>query len=137
MSTFTQGEHTFDQEVVISGEKIQGFSAGEALTAGEPVDISGDMEVSASSAGADSFRGVAVYDVASGEQVPLAADDCEVNLEVSESVSAGDELLPDGLGTFETVATSTGSNGVAIAQTSAASGETVEAYIFNVQAAEA
>lgn len=137
MATETQGEHSFPVEVLISGEKIQSFIAGEDLTAGEPVDISGDYEVSASSAGEDSFRGVVLYDVANGEQVAVAADDCEVRIEVSETVSAGDELLPDGVGTFETVATSAGSNGVAIAQNGASSGEVVEAYIFNTMGAEA
>lgn len=137
MATETQGEHEFPIEVLISGEKVQGFTAASALTAGEPVAISGDYEVDASSAGGDSFRGVVLYDVASGEEVALAADDCEVRIEVSESVSAGDELTPDGLGTFETVATSGASNGVAIAQTGAASGETCDAYIFNIQGAEA
>jgi len=137
MATETQGEHSFPIEVLVSGEKIQGFTAGEDLTVGEPADISGDYEVSASSAGGDSFRGVVLYDVASGEPVALAADDCEVRIEVSESVTAGDELVPDGVGTFETVATSGASNGVAIAQDGAASGEVTEAYIFNVQGVEA
>lgn len=137
MATETQGEHTFDVEVLISGEKVQGFTAGEDLTAGEPVDVSGDYEVSSSSAGEDSFRGVVLYDVSSGEPVAIAGDDCEVRIEVSETVDANDELLPDGVGTFETVATSAGSNGVAIAQDSAASGEVVDAYIFNIMGAEA
>jgi hypothetical protein len=137
MATESQGEHSFPVEVLIEGEKVQGFTAGEDLTVGEPVEISGDYEVSASSAGGGSFRGVVLYDVASGEPVALAADDCEVRIEVSETVTAGDELVPDGVGTFETVATSAASNGVAIAQNGAASGEVVEAYIFNVQGVEA
>lgn len=132
-----QGEHSFDVEVLISGEELRGYSAGEDLTAGEPVGISGDYEVSASAAGEGDFLGVVTYDVASGEPVTIAGDDCEVRVEVSEAVSPGDELLPDGLGTFETVATSAGSAGVAIAQDSAASGEVVEAYIFTVQGATA
>jgi len=133
MATESQGEHSFPIETLVSGEKIQGFTAGEDLTVGEPVDLTGDFEVSASTAGGDSFRGVVLYDVASGEPVALAADDCEVRIEVSETVSADDELVPDGVGTFETVATSGASNGVAIAQEGGASGEVVEAYIFNIQ----
>jgi len=136
MATESQGEHSFPIETLVSGEKIQGFTAGEDLTVGEPVDLTGDFEVSASTAGGDSFRGVVLYDVASGEPVALAADDCEVRIEVSESVSADDELVPDGVGTFETVATSGASNGVAIAQEGGASGEVVEAYIFNIQGTE-
>lgn len=137
MATETQGEHTFDIEVLISGEEIRGYTAGEALSAGEPVGVSGDYEVEGSAAGEGDFLGVAAYDVASGEEVPILGDDCEVRIEVSEAVTAGEELLPDGLGTFESVATSAGSNGVAIVQEGAASGEVAEAYIFAVQGATA
>ncbi len=133
----TQGEHTFDVEVLISGEELRGYTAGEDLTAGEPVYLSGDREVSSSSAGKGEFLGVALYDVASGEEVAIAGDDCEVRVEVSEAVTANEELLPDGLGTFESVATSAGSTGVAIVQAGAASGELCEAYIFAVQGATA
>jgi hypothetical protein len=133
----TQGEHTFEVETLISGEEIRSYTAGEALTAGEPVGLSGDYTVSASAAGEGDFLGVAAYDVASGEEVPVLGDDCEVRVEVSEAVTAGEELLPDGLGTFESVATSAGSSGVAIVQDGAASGELAEAYIYAVQGATA
>jgi len=112
MASETQGEHTFDVEVLISGEEIRGYTAAEALSAGEPVYLSGDYEVSASSAGEGEFLGV-------------------------NAVTAGDELLPDGLGTFETVATSTGSAGVILVQDGAALGEVAEGYIFTVQGATA
>lgn len=132
-----QGEHTFEVETLISGEEIRGYTAGEALSAGEPVGISGDYEVSASAAGEGDFLGVAAYDVASGEEVPVLGDDCEVRVPVSEAVTAGEELLPDGAGEFESVATSAGSSGVAIVQEGAASGELCEAYIYAVQGATA
>jgi hypothetical protein len=130
-----QGEHTFDVEVLISGEEIRGYTAGEALTAGEPVYLSGDYEVSSSGADGGEFIGVNLYDVASGEEVAIAGDDCEVRVEVSEQVTANDVLLPDGLGTFETVATSGASGGVAIVQEGAAAGELCQAYVFAVQGA--
>lgn len=130
-----QGEHTFDEEVLISGEEIRGYTAGEDLTAGEPVGISGDYTVSASAAGEGDFIGVVAYDVASGEEVPILGDDCEVRIPVSETVTAGEELLPDGAGEFESVATSAGSNGVAIVQSGASASETCEAYIFTPQGA--
>ncbi|AGM11130.1 hypothetical protein M196_gp38 [Halorubrum tailed virus 4] len=133
----TQGEHTFEVETLISGEEIRSYTAGEALTAGEPVGLSGDYTVSASAAGEGDFLGVAAYDVASGEEVPVLGDDCEVRVEVSEAVTAGEELLPDGLGTFESVATSAGSSGVAIVQDGASSGELCEAYIYAIQGATA
>jgi len=131
-------EHTFAEDVLISGEELRGYTAGGSLTLREPVAISGANTVNSSSAGGGDFIGVALYDVASGEEVGIAGDDCEVRIEVSEAVSPGDELLPDGTGTFETVATSGGSNGVAIAQTgSSGSGEIVEAYVFAVQGVSA
>jgi hypothetical protein len=136
MST-TQGEHTFDEEVLVSGEELRGYSAASDLTQGEPVGISGDYEVDASAAGEGDFIGVVTYDVADGEEVAVAGDDCEVRVEVSEPVDAGEELLPDGIGTFESVATSAGSSGVAITQESANSGEIVECYIYAVQGATA
>ena len=136
MST-QQGEHSFDIEVLVSGEEIRGYTAGEDLTAGEPVGISGDMEVSSSAAGEGDFVGVVLYDVASGEEVALAGDDCEVRIPVSESVTAGEELLPDGAGEFESVATSAGSSGVALVQQGAGATELAEAYIYAVQGATA
>jgi len=131
-------EHTFTEDVLVSGEELRGYNAGEALSVREPVGLSGEYEVSGSASGEGDFIGVALYDVASGEEIGVGGDDCEVRIEVSEAVNAGDELLPDGTGAFETVATSTGSAGVAIAQTgSSGSGEIVEAYIFAVQGAQA
>jgi len=136
MST-TQGEHTFEQDILISGEELRGYSAASDLTRGEPVGISGTLEVDSSSGGEGDFIGTVMYDVASGEEVAIAGDDCEVRLPVSESVSAGDELLPDGAGEFETVATSAGSSGVAIAQEGGSDGDFVNAYIFTPQGATA
>lgn len=125
-------EHDFAEEVLISGEELRGYSAAAALDSREPVGISGEYEVNSSAAGADDFIGVALYTVASGEELAVGGDDCEVRIEVSESVSPGDELVPDGAGAFETVATSTASAGVAIAQTSGSAGGLCEAYIYAV-----
>jgi len=77
MATRSEGEHTFDIEVLVSGEELRGYSAGEDLTTGEPVGLSGDYQVSASAAGEGDFIGVNLYDVASGEAAALAGDDCE------------------------------------------------------------
>lgn len=137
MATESQGEHSFPIETLISGEEIRGYTAGEDLTVGEPVGISGDYTVSASAAGEGDFIGVVLYDVASGEEVALAGDDCEVRIPVSETVTAGEELLPDGAGEFESVATSGGSTGVAIVQEGASASELAEAYIYAVQGATA
>jgi hypothetical protein len=137
MPTETQGEHTFDTEVLISGDEIRSYNAGEDLVAGEPVGLNGDYEVTGSAAGEGDFIGVVAYDVASGEEVTVLGDDCEVRVPVSEAVTANEELLPDGAGEFESVATSTGSSGVAIVQNGAGAGEFAEAYIYAVQGATA
>jgi len=127
-------EHNFTDDVLISGEELRGYQASEDLTLREPVGLDGEYSVASSAAGEGDFIGVVLYDVASGEEVAIAGDDCEVRVEVSEAVSPGDELLPDGTGGFVSVATSTGSTGVAVAQTgSSGSGEIVEAYVFAVQ----
>ena len=121
-----QGEHTFEVEVLISGETLPGYAAGEALSAGEPVEITGDYEVSSAEDGGPLF-GVAAYDVAEGEEVPVIAGDGqnEVRIEVSEAIDAGDELTADGLGTFKQAGAGDGK--FAIANEGAGAGEIVEA----------
>jgi len=124
-----QGEHTFEVEVLVSGETLPGYSADGALSAGEPVAITGDYEVSAATDGGPAM-GVAAYDVADGEEVPVIAGDGqnEVRIEVSEAVSAGDELAPDDLGTFKHAAAD--DETLALANEDAASGEIVEARMI-------
>ena len=130
-------EHTFGVERLISGEKIRAYNADSALVAGEPVGLSGDYAVDSSAAGEGDFVGVVLYDVASGEEVAVAEDDCEVRVPVSEAVNAGDELLPDGSGEFETVATSAGSSGVAIVKSGTSGSGTAEVDIVTKQGATA
>ena len=124
-----QGEHSFEVEVLVSGETLPGYAAGEALSAGEPVALTGDYEVSAATDGGPAF-GVAAYDVADGEEVPVIAGDGqnEVRIEVSEAVTAGDELTPDGLGTLKHAADA--DEALALANEGAASGEIVEARMI-------
>jgi len=126
----TQGEHTFEQEVLISGEAISGYTAGEELNAGEPVDLSGDYEVSAASEGGPAI-GVVAYDVANGEPVAIITGDGdnEARLEVSETISAGDALTPDGIGTFEQAVDADGDQVFAVANDGASSGELVDARL--------
>jgi hypothetical protein len=123
-------EHTFAEGVLISGENVDSYTAGEALTARTGVEQTGNYTVSECAADSGDFTGVVAYDVASGEEVAVIKRDCEVKVAVSESVSAGDELVPDGSGGFETVATSGLSSGFLIANESAGNGELVEAEIF-------
>jgi len=126
-------EHSFGDGPLISGEEIRGYSAASDLTAREPVGISGDSEVDSSAAGQSDFVGIALYDVTSGEEVAVAGDDCEVNLDISSSISAGNALVPDGSGGFvQADETNNGETGVALAQEAGTSGDTIEAYIFAV-----
>lgn len=126
----SSSEHTFAEDVLISGENIDNYTANSALTARTGVKITGDYTVDEPAADDGSFTGVVAYDVASGEEVAVIKRDCEVRVSVSESVSAGDELVPDGSGGFETVATSTLSSGFLVANEGAGSGELVEAEII-------
>lgn len=123
-------EHNFAQGVLISGENIDSYTAGEALSARAGVAQSGDYEVTEPAADAGNFTGVVAYDVASGEEVAVIKRDCEVRISVSEAVTAGDELVPDGSGGFETVATSALSSGFLVANEGGSSGDLVEAEIF-------
>lgn len=125
------GEHTFAEGVLISGENIDNYTAGEDLDARDPVHISGNYEVTEPNADEGNFTGVVAYDVASGEEVAVIKRDCEVRITVSESVSAGDELIPDGSGKFETVATSAASSGFLVANESAGADELCEAEIVS------
>jgi len=124
-------EYDTRRTILISGEELRGYTAASDLTRGEPVGISGDYEVDSSGAGEGDFIGVVLHDVTAGEEVPIGGDDCEVRIPVSEAVTAGEELLPDGAGEFESVATSAGSTGVAIVNAGAGAGEFAEAYLSN------
>ena len=129
-----QGEHTFDVDVLISGEELRGYTAGEDLEQGEPVAITGDYEVSGAEDGGPAI-GVAVYGVVEGEEVTIAGDDCEVRIETSEAIDAGDALTPDGLGTVKQGDDT--EEILAVANTGAGSGELVEAYISAATGVEA
>lgn len=134
MATETQGEHTFDIEVLISGEAIPGYTASEDLSAGEPVEITGDYEVSSAAEGGPAI-GVVAYDVSSGEEVAIIAADGqnEARLEVSATITAGNALTPDGLGTFEQAVAADSDQEFAIANNGASSGEVVEARLVSQQ----
>lgn len=133
----TQGEHTFAEGVLVSGENIDSYTAGEALTARTGVEMSGDYTVSESAADSGEFVGVVAYDVANGEEVAVIKRDCEVKVEAAETVTAGDELVPDGSGAFETVATSALSAGFLLASEGGSAGDIIRAEIFSAGGATA
>jgi len=122
-------EHTFAESVLVSGENIDSYTAGEALTARTGVETSGDRTVTEVPADTAEFTGVVAYDVASGEEVAVIKRDCEVKVSISETVSAGNELVPDGSGGFETVATSGLTEGFLVAQEGGSSGDIIQAEI--------
>jgi len=122
----TQGEHTFDQDILIAGEEIRGYTAGEDLEQGEPLAITGDYEVSGAEDGGP-FVGVCLYDVADGEEVAIGGDDCEVRIEFSEALSAGDAITPDDVGTFRQA--EDGDDAIGVVNLGAGIGEIGEAYL--------
>jgi hypothetical protein len=123
-------EHTFAEDVLISGDNIDSYTADSALTARTGVKITGNYTVDEAPADDGAFTGVVAYDVASGEEVAVIKRDCEVTIEVSETVTAGDELVPAGSSQFETVATSGLSSGFLVANEGGGSGELVECEII-------
>lgn len=134
----TNGEHVFEEGILVSGENIDSYTAGEALTRGTGVAQSGDYTVTEPAADAGDFTGVVAYDVANGEEVAVIKRDCEVRIQVSETVSAGDELVPDGSGGFETVATSgLTDGGFLVANEGGSADDWIEAEIFSAGGATA
>lgn len=128
--SFQQGEHTFEDGILVVGDKVRAYSAASALSAGEPVAVSGDREVDACSAQGP-FLGVVAYDVAAGEEVAVIQDDCEVRgIVAAEAIAAGDGVVPAGSGKFQVSSGGGGDADSAIALTSAGGdGETFEAYL--------
>lgn len=124
----TDPEHSFGESVVISGDELRGYTAGEDLAQGEPVAITGDYEVTGAASGGPAI-GLATTSVTAGEELTIAGDDCEVRVETSEAVNAGVELTPDGLGTVRQTVEADPDVSFAVTNESAGSGELVEAYI--------
>ena len=127
MPTKTQGEHVFDLEILVSGEAVKSFTATEALSAGEPVVVEGDRELSAAPDGGPATA-VCGYDVSEGEETPavFANGDNEVMVVVSEAVDDNAELTPDGLGTLRQTVEADDDLTLGITNEPAAAGEAVE-----------
>jgi hypothetical protein len=126
-----QGEHTFTQGILVSGENIDSYTAGEDLSRGTGVAITGDYTVTEVAADSEEFAGIVAYDVASGEEAAIIKRDTEVRVQVSETVTAGDELVADGSGGFETVATSGASGGFLVANEGGSATDFIEADVFS------
>lgn len=93
-------EHDFQQDVLNVGDAIRSQTANGAVDQRKAVDISGDFEVEQVSTAGSQVYGVALYSVADGEQVAVAIDGCEVDIELGGSVSAGQSAAVDVDGNF-------------------------------------
>ena len=128
--SFSDPEHSFAEEVLISGEKIRSEVAGEDVSRHKALTLNSSGEVVQTDDAAD-FYGVCAYDRVSGQEVAVIQDDCEVKIIGGEAgITEGDALEPDGSGDF--VQTASKSDQVAVAKTSGGDGDVIEAYITDV-----
>jgi len=75
--------------VLISGDDIYSFTAGESLKAAEAVKHVGDYTVGPCD-DIDEFYGLALYDVGEGEDVAVVEAPAEARVAVSDYVEPGD-----------------------------------------------
>jgi len=88
-------EHDFQTDVLKVGDAVRSQTADGQVRQRKAVDINGEFQVTeVSSAGASTY-GVALYTVADGEEVAVAIDGCEVDIEAGGTVSAGDAATTD------------------------------------------
>ena len=128
--SFSDPEHSFAEEVLISGEKIRSEIAGEDVSRHKALTLNSSGEV-VQTDDATEFYGVCAYDRVSGQEVAVIQDDCEVKVIGGEAgITEGDSLEPDGSGDF--VQTANKSDQVAVAKTSGGDGDVIEAYITDV-----
>ena len=93
-------EHDFAEEVLVAGDSLRSFTADGTIDQRKAVDINGNYQATqVGTAGAEVF-GVALYDVASGEEVDVAVDGCEVKVEAGGTVTAGGAAAVDVDGNF-------------------------------------
>ena len=94
-------EHNFQTDVLKSGDAILSFVADGSISARKGVDINGDNQITQVGTAGNPVFGVALYDVADGEQVAIAVDGCEVDVEVGGSgATAGNAAAVDTDGNF-------------------------------------
>jgi hypothetical protein len=127
-------EHNFTEDVLKSGEALDGFTADGAISARKAVTVNGDKQVTQVASAGSAMRGVAVYDVADGEEIPVAADGCEVLVEVGTAgATAGNAAATDGDGNFVDAGGDTsGDKVVGTFDEGGADGDLVRLYIDTV-----
>ena len=91
-------EHNIGEDVLKSGENIKSEPANETIDQHDSVQkINNGVSVAPDGG---PFYGVAGIDVVAGQELNMVMDGCEANVIVSEAVSDGDALTPDGGGGF-------------------------------------
>lgn len=94
-------EHSFAEDVLVSGEAIDGFTADGSIDQRKAVAVNGDLQVTQVGTAGAAARGVALYTVASGEELAIANDGCTVKVEVGTAgATAGTAAAVDGDGNF-------------------------------------
>lgn len=95
-------EHSFNEQVLVSGDLLRGYTADGAISQHQAVKINGDYQVTACDTLGEEGAGVAAYGVSDGEELAIAGDDTEVRVEVgSNGATAGNRATVDGDGNFQ------------------------------------
>lgn len=124
-------EHSFAEDVLVAGDSLRGFTADGAVNQRKAVDINGDYQVTQVGTAGAAVYGVALYDVASGEEVAVAVDGAEVLIEAGTAgATAGSAAAVDADGNFVDAGGDTsGDNVVGVFLEGGADGDLVRMYI--------
>lgn len=126
----SSSEHSFSEDVLKAGDAVRGFTADGAITQRKAVDMNGDYQVTQVGTAGNAVYGVALYDVADGEELSIAVDGCEVDIEAGGSVSAGEAAAVDTDGNFVTAGgDASGDNVVGTFLEGGSDGDIVAMYI--------
>jgi len=137
--SYSEPEHDFAQEVLVSGDSIQSYTAAETLSRHDAVSIDSAGDVQIAPDGGGDFLGVVGYDTAQGEEAAIIVGDGnnEVYAILSESVTAGAALVPDGSGAFRQAVSADGETGVAVAKEDGGSGDAIQMALTSIEGTEA
>ena len=122
-------EHDFGEDVLIAGEKLRSFTADSDIDAHQAVTINGNFTVDVTDAGGAAI-GVAAYDVASGEELDVVMDDCEVRVIADGGIDAGDNLEVGADGNFREF---NSGEKIGIALEDAGDGDVFQAYLTDAE----
>lgn len=123
-------EHDFAEDVLIAGDALRSFTADGSISQRKAVDINGDYQATQVGTAGDPVYGVALYDVADGEEVDVAVDGAEVRVEAGGSVTAGSAAAVDTDGNFVDAGGDTsGDNVVGVFLEGGSDGDIVAMYV--------